>query len=211
MQCARRGVTIAAWTPIAASSPRRSSLPRRAHDARQSDREARFRNVEPETAELLGVLVRATGARHILELGGSNGYSTIWLADAAQATGGAVTSVEIEPERTALAAANLDRAGLRAELRTQDVAQALAGSRDGWWDFVFLDAERSAYAAYWPDLLRSLRPAGGLLAIDNVVSDPDEVAAIGALIDAEPAVASALVPIGAGLRLVVHVGPAFSR
>ena len=59
----------------------------RAHDERQPDRHARFRNVEPETAELLGVLIRATGARRILELGGSNGYSTIWLADGAEATG----------------------------------------------------------------------------------------------------------------------------
>lgn len=176
----------------------------RAHDERQPDRLARFRNVEPETAELLGVLIRATGAQRILELGGSNGYSTIWLADAAEATGGSVTSVEIDAERTALARANLARATVRAELRTQDAAQALAGSPDGWWDFVFLDAERPAYAGYWPELLRSVRPAGGLIAVDNVLSHADETAAVGALIDAEPSVISALVPIGAGVRLVVR-------
>lgn len=176
----------------------------RAHDERQPDRRARFRNVEPETAELLGVLIRATGARRILELGGSNGYSTIWLADAAEETGGSVTSVEIDPERTALARANLARATVRAELRTQDAGRALSDSPDGWWDFVFLDAERPAYAGYWPALLRSLRPAGGLVAIDNVLSHAAEVAAVGALIDAEPSVSSALVPIGAGVRLVVR-------
>ena len=176
----------------------------RAHDERQPDRLARFRNVEPETAELLGVLIRATGARRILELGGSNGYSTIWLADAAEATGGSLTSVEIDAGRTALARANLARAAVRAELRTQDAAQALAGSPDGWWDFVFLDAERPAYAGYWPELLRSVRPAGGLIAIDNVLSHADETAAVGALIDAERSVISALVPIGAGVRLVVR-------
>jgi predicted O-methyltransferase YrrM len=176
----------------------------RAHDARQPDRQSRFRNVEPETAELLGVLVRATGARRILELGGSNGYSTIWLADAAEATGGSVTSVEIDAERTALARANLARASVRAELRTQDAAQALAESADGSWDFVFLDAERPAYAGYWPELLRSVRPAGGLIAIDNVLSHAEETTAVGALIDAERSVCSALVPIGAGVRLVVR-------
>ena len=176
----------------------------RAHDERQPDRRARFRNVEPETAELLGVLIRATGARRILELGGSNGYSTIWLADAAEETGGSVTSVEIDPERTALARANLARATVRAELRTQDAGRALSDSPDGWWDFVFLDAERPAYAGYWPALLRSLRPAGGLVAIDNVLSHAAEVAAVGALIDAELSVSSALVPIGAGVRLVVR-------
>jgi predicted O-methyltransferase YrrM len=176
----------------------------RAHDAAQSDRLARFRNVEPETAELLGVLVRATRARRVLELGTSNGYSTIWLADAVEATGGAVTSVEIDPARTAIARANLGRAGLAAELVTGDAAEKLRTSADGAWDLVFLDAERSAYAGYWPELLRSLRPDGGLLAIDNVLSHAAEVAEVTALIVAEPAVASALVPVGAGVRLVVR-------
>jgi predicted O-methyltransferase YrrM len=176
----------------------------RAHDAAQADRLARFRNVEPETAELLGVLVRATAARRVLELGTSNGYSTIWLADAAEATGGAVTSVEIDPARTAMARATLRSAGLAAELVTGDAAETLRASPDGEWDLVFLDAERPAYPGYWPDLLRVLRPGGGLLAIDNVVSHAAEVAEVTALIEAEPAVTTVLVPVGAGLRLVVR-------
>ena len=176
----------------------------RAHDATQADRLARFRNVEAETAELLGVVVRAARARRVLELGTSNGYSTIWLADAVEATGGAVTSVEIDPARTAMARANLERAGLAAELVTGDAGETLRVSADGAWDLVFLDAERPAYAGYWPDLLRVLRPGGGLLAIDNVVSHAAEVADVTALIEAEPAVTSALVPVGAGIRLVVR-------
>jgi predicted O-methyltransferase YrrM len=176
----------------------------RAHDAAQADRLARFRNVEPETAELLGVLVRSAGARRVLELGTSNGYSTIWLADAAEATGGAVTSVEIDPARTAMARATLGSAGLAAELVTGDAAETLRASPDGEWDLVFLDAERPAYPGYWPDLLRVLRPGGGLLAIDNVVSHAAEVAEVTALIEAEPAVTTVLVPVGAGLRLVVR-------
>ena len=176
----------------------------RAHDAAQSDRLARFRNVEPETAELLGVLVRATRARRVLELGTSNGYSTIWLADAAEATGGALTSVEIDPARTALARANLARAGLTAELVSGDAAETLRTSGDGAWDVVFLDAERPAYAGYWPELLRVLRPDGGLLAIDNVLSHAAEVAEVTALIAAEPAVTTVLIPIGAGVGLVVR-------
>ena len=79
----------------------------------------------------------------------------------------------------------------------------LHASADGAWDFIFLDAERPAYAGYWPDLLRSLRP-GGLLAIDNVISHAGEVAAVTELIEAAPAVMTSLVPIGAGLRLVIR-------
>jgi predicted O-methyltransferase YrrM len=59
----------------------------RAYDARQSDRLGRLRNLEPEPAELLSVIVRATRTRRVLEIGTSNGYSTLWLADAVEATG----------------------------------------------------------------------------------------------------------------------------
>ena len=178
----------------------------RAHDERQSDRVARFRNVEEETAELLWLLVRSTRAQRILELGTSNGHSTIWLADAAESTGGALTSVEIDAGRTALARENLERGQLSAQLLTQDAADALAQAPEGHYDLVFLDAERPAYAGYWPDLLRVLRPDGGLLAIDNVLSHAAEVVEILALIDAEPAVSSVTLAIGAGLALVVAGG-----
>jgi predicted O-methyltransferase YrrM len=174
----------------------------RAHDAAQPDRLQRFRNVEPETAALLAFLVRCTGARRILEIGTSNGYSTIWLADAAEAAGGVVTSVEIDPERACTARENLLRAGLEVDLRTEDASDTLTRSAGARWDFVFLDADRSAYAGYWPDLLRTLRPRAGLLAIDNVLSHRDEVVELTAKIEAEPTAESVLVPVGAGLRLV---------
>lgn len=65
-----------------------------AYDARQSDRLLRRRNLEPDAAALLTLAVRMSGARHIVEIGTSNGYSTIWLADAAADTGGTVVSVD---------------------------------------------------------------------------------------------------------------------
>lgn len=172
------------------------------HDAGLEDRLARFRILEPETAELLAVLVKATGARRLLEIGTSIGYSTIWLADAAEATGGALTSVEIEPDRSATARENLDRAGLTAELRIEDAAETLRGSGGESWDLIFLDAERPAYAGYWPDVLRTLQPSG-LVAVDNVISHADQVEELLAIMAAEPAVTTAQVPIGAGLQLAV--------
>lgn len=175
----------------------------RTHDAAQEDRLARYRNLEPESAEMLAVLVRAANPNTVLELGTSNGYSTLWLADAAAAVGATLVSVEIDAERSAQAREHLERAGLEADLRVGDAAETLSESSDGAWDFVFLDAERPAYAGYWPDLLRTLAP-GGLLAIDNVRSHAEQVEEVTALIDAEPSVTTTLVPIGAGVRLVVR-------
>jgi predicted O-methyltransferase YrrM len=177
----------------------------RAHDAAQPDRLARWRNVEPETAELLAVLVRAMGARRVLEIGTSNGYSTVWLADAVEAVGGTVVSLEVLAERTALAAEHLARAGLAGvvDLRTVDAGAALAAFDDAAFDLVFLDAERPAYAGYWPDLVRVLaRP--GLLAVDNAISHADEVADFRALVQADERVTSSLVAIGAGALLVAR-------
>jgi predicted O-methyltransferase YrrM len=176
----------------------------REHDARHADRLARLRNVEPETAELLGVLVRALGARRVLEIGTSNGYSTIWLADAALAVGGAVVSLEVEPERTAQALGNLTRAGVKgaADLRVQDAADALAASDDAAWDLIFLDAERPAYVGYWPELQRVLVPRG-LLVVDNALSHAAELVEFSELVYSTPGITSTLLPVGAGVLLIV--------
>ena len=176
----------------------------RDHDARQTDRLARYRNLEPETAGLLGVLIRAMGARRVLELGTSNGYSTLWLGDAVETTGGHVLTVEIDPARTAQAWANLERARLEevVECRTQGAGQVLSEQPPDAWQFVFLDAERPQYAAFWPMLMSTLEP-GGLLAIDNAISHESELTEVRALIDGDHRLNASLVPIGAGLLLAV--------
>jgi predicted O-methyltransferase YrrM len=174
------------------------------HDEGKAERVERRRNVEPDTARVLALLVRATAARRVLELGTSNGYSTIWLADAVRGVGGRLLSVDVDTMRSREAARNLDRGGVRerVELRLEDAAMTLRKSPEGVWDMIFLDAERSAYAGYWPDLLRVLRP-GGLLAVDNVLSHAEEVRELRALVNAEERVSEALVPTGAGLLLMV--------
>jgi predicted O-methyltransferase YrrM len=177
----------------------------RAHDAGEPDRLLRWRNVEPETAELLGLLVRAKRARNVLEIGTSNGYSTIWLGDAVEATGGSVVSLEIDAARTAIAAGHLESVGLRTsvDLRTEDAATALAAFADAAFDLIFLDAERDAYAGYWPDLVRTLAPAG-VLAVDNVISHAHDLVAFRATVDGDDRVTPAVVPVGAGVLLAVR-------
>ena len=172
----------------------------RDYDAGQPNRLERLRNVEPETAKLLGVLVRATRARRILEIGTSNGHSTLWLADAAEAVGGHVETLDIDPRRTEQARANLERAGLqeRVSCRTIGAAQALAEYPDAAWDLVFLDAERPEYTGYWPNLRRTLAP-GATLAIDNAISHESELQSFSRLLGDDERLTTALVPIGAGL------------
>ena len=177
----------------------------REHDAAKADRLERLRNVEPDTAKVLAVLVEAVTAKRLLEVGTSNGYSTLWLADAARSIGGKVVSVDLDPTRTAEAREHLSNVQLKdhVELRTEDAAVTLSNLADVSLDMVFLDGERTAYCGYWPDLLRSLRP-GGLLAVDNVLSHADEVHELRELVKGEDVASEAVVPVGAGLLLAVR-------
>ncbi|MGH2938832.1 MAG: O-methyltransferase [Solirubrobacterales bacterium] len=176
------------------------------HDAPLADRTRRRRNLEPASARLLHLLVLATGAGRVLELGTSNGYSTIWLAAAVGANEGTMVSVDLDQGRLAEARENVARAGFgeAVDLRLEDAGDALSGSEPESWDMVFLDAERPAYPAYWSDLVRVL-PPGGLLAVDNVISHADDVADFRTLVAADRRVTEALVPTGAGVLLVTRL------
>lgn len=175
------------------------------HDQAQPDRLKRWRNVEPETARVLAVLVRALAPRRLLELGTSNGYSTIWLADAARSVGGSLVSVEIDPTRVERARENLTQVGLGdiVELRVGNAETTLSTSADGEWDFIFLDAERPAYPGYWPDLVRVLAPRG-LLAVDNVISHASELVEFRDLVAGDERVIEVVCPTGAGALLITR-------
>ena len=177
----------------------------RAYDERQADRIDRRRNLEPDTARLLAVLVRALAPRRLLELGTSNGYSTIWLADAARAVGGSLVSVDIDAGRSAEARDNLAAVGLEdvVELRVEDAATTLSNATDAEWEFILLDAERPAYTGYWPDLVRTLAP-GGLLVVDNAISHASELTSFRELVTHDHRVLEALCPTGAGAQLLVR-------
>jgi predicted O-methyltransferase YrrM len=176
----------------------------REFDAQQSNRLARLRNLEPEAAELLAVLIRAARARRILEVGTSNGYSTLWLADAAAITGGHVESLDIDPRRSDQACANIARAGLDglATCRTVSAAQALTEYPDDAWDLIFLDAERPEYVSYWPNVRRTLAP-GGTLVIDNAISHAAELSDVDRRLADDPRLTTVRIPIGEGLLVSV--------
>jgi predicted O-methyltransferase YrrM len=170
-----------------------------AHDAATSDRSRRMLNITRDTGEFLLVLARATAARRVLEIGTSNGYSTLWLAEAVQALDGAVTTVELCVDKIKLAARNIARSGLSPFITQvhEDAGRFLKRSEDHAYDLVFLDSERSQYVRWWPDLRRVLC-AGGLLVTDNATSHANEIAPFIALVSADRAFTACLVPIGKG-------------
>ncbi|HET9650560.1 MAG TPA: class I SAM-dependent methyltransferase [Usitatibacter sp.] len=171
----------------------------RAHDAATPARGERMLNITRDTGEFLRVLVHAASARRVLEIGTSNGYSTLWLAAALAAKGGKVETVERGAHKVALAAVNFARSGL-APFITQlhdDAQCVLRRSADGQYDLVFLDSERSEYVDWWPDLRRVLR-AGGLLVVDNAGSHREELAPFVAVVNADAGFNTCLVPVGKG-------------
>lgn len=176
----------------------------RANDAVTTDRPRRMLNITRDTGELLAVLVRATAARRVLEIGTSNGYSTLWLASAARAIGGSVTTVESSAYKIGLAANTFARAELASciTLVHDDAGRVLERSADAAFDLVFLDSERPEYPGWWQDLRRVLRP-GGLLVVDNATSHPAEMAPFVVLVTADDEFVTSLVPIGNGEFLAV--------
>jgi len=168
------------------------------NDARETDRPRRMLNITPETGRLLWIMIRTAGASRILEVGTSNAFSTIWLADAARETGGRVTTLEMNPDKITRARENLVKAGLaeRVEIIEGPAATTL---RDipGPFDFIFLDADRPSYLTYLELVVPKLVP-GGLLVADNVVSHAGELQDYLARVKSHPALFSVTVPVGNG-------------
>ena len=183
-----------------------------ANDGSTTERPRRMLNITRDTGELLAVLVRACVARRVLEIGTSNGYSTLWLASAARAIGGKVTTVELAEYKIGLASATFARSGLAPSISLvhDDAGRVLARSADAAFDLIFLDSERPEYPGWWPDLRRVLRP-GGLLVVDNAISHPEQMAPFVALVKADSAFVTSLVPVGNGEFLAVKADRAWSQ
>jgi len=175
-----------------------------ANDGATVERSRRMLNITRDTGGFLSVLVRATLARRVLEIGTSNGYSTLWLAEAARAIGGAVTTVEYSEYKVGLASVNFARSGLARYITMvhDDAGRLLERSEKDAFDFVFLDSERPEYPGWWPQLRRVLRP-GGLLVVDNATSHVEQLAPFVSLVNADPQFATSLVPVGNGEFLAV--------
>ena len=161
----------------------------------------RTRNVERETGRWLALLVRATNAREVLEIGSSNGVSTIWLAAAARQNGGHVTGTEILPERATEANRNLAEAGLDAVARVvAGDARSTVASLPGPFDLVFIDAEKDDYVDHFETVVGRVRP-GGLILADNVVSH--DLSAYQAMLRSRSDVETVTIPIDRGVEFTL--------
>ena len=173
------------------------------HDSTQTDRIARFRNIEPESAQFLAQLVHIQQTQQILEIGTSTGYSTLWLAYAAQQVNARLTTLEIDAERSQQAASHLADFNLSngVEFWVGDAAEYLKQSQ-AIFDFILLDAERDAYVDYWPDLKRLMCVSRGVLVVDNVLSHADQFTDFIAIIQQDEQFNLSTLAIGAGLLVV---------
>lgn len=171
------------------------------HDSQQQEHSKKMLNLEPQTAQFLNILVRSSRRTRVLEIGTSNGYSTIWLAWAASLTGGHVTSIDRDAHKQAQADANLRHVGLRefVDLLCGDATEIVANLR-GPFDCIFFDADRSSAPAQLSLLIPKLMPDVLLLA-DNVLSHPEEIAGYLQAVEALPQFDHIVIPIGKGVSL----------
>ncbi|MCZ6557722.1 MAG: O-methyltransferase [SAR324 cluster bacterium] len=169
-------------------------------------REARMLAIGEEAGRFLNLLIRAAGARNLLELGTSVGYSTIWLAEAARANGGQVTTVDENEDKTRQARETLAAAGLAEVVTfiTGDAVQVCAGQQD-LVDFVLLDVWKGVYIPCFEAVLPKLA-VGGLIAADNMTFPVTEQAPLyQARVRGTGGMQSAFVPIGNGFELSLRV------
>jgi predicted O-methyltransferase YrrM len=169
-----------------------------ANDARETARPRLMLNITPDTGRLLWILVRLARPQRILEVGTSNAYSTIWLADAARAVGARVVTLEVNPDKARLARQNLARAGVADVVEiVEGPAQEALARLSGPFEIVFLDADRASYLGYVEAVLPKM-PAEALLVADNVISHAGELADYLARVKSHPDLFSVTLPVGKG-------------
>jgi len=165
--------------------------------------ELRARQVAATTGRFLFSLVAPQTDCEVLEIGGSRGYSTLWLAAGVRHLGGRVLSLEHDPRKAEAWRANVEEAGLSewAELLEGDALELLPQIEDVF-DVVFIDAEKDDYERLFA-AARGLVEPGGLFVADNVLSHADPLAQYAAARQADPDLLSVTVPLDRGLELSV--------
>lgn len=135
-----------------------------------------FWNISRESANFLNMLIKISGARKVVEVGTSNGYSGIWIAKALKETAGHLTTIEYYEKRIVLAQENFKKCGVDDIITIkQGSACEVLETLDFGIDFAFIDANKSEYIKYF-DIINPKLRIGGIIAADNITSHPEKVA-----------------------------------
>jgi predicted O-methyltransferase YrrM len=171
--------------------------------ARGVPREARARQVAPTTGKFLFAFVAPQTDCEVLEIGGSRGYSTIWLGAGVRNLGGRVLSLENDPAKAEAWRRNVAEAGLEdwVELIEGDALERVPGIADVF-DVVFLDAEKEMYEELFQHARKKLEP-GAVVIADNVLSHEDVLGAYSKARQSDPTLESVTVTLDRGLEVSV--------
>src|SRR5215831_514368 len=155
-------------------------------------------------AVLMHILIREAKAKTILEVGTSYGYSTVWLADAARATGGRVITLDVNGQKQAYARSMLERAGLLdfVVFRCGDALESIDQMKEAV-DFVLIDLWKDLYIPCFDRVIRKASP-GALIVADNMIFPPDNqsmAAAYRAHVRSQSDFDSVLLPAGHGIEV----------
>jgi len=174
-----------------------------AERARGLPSEERSRQVARTTGQFLFALVAPQTDCEVLELGGSRGYSTLWLAAGVRHLGGRVLSLEADPAKSDAWRRNIAEAGLEvtADLIEGNAFETLPAI-DDVFDIVFIDAEKDDYERLF-ELARGKVEPGALFVADNVLSHADTLGAYSRARQNDPTLESVTVPLDRGLELSV--------
>lgn len=156
------------------------------------------------TGQLLNIVIKGAKARNILEIGTSYGHSTVWLAEAARATGGKVVTIDEKANKQEYARGMLARAGLggHVDFRLGD-ARDLIAALPGPFDFVLVDLWKDLYILCFDLFYRKLS-SGALIAADNMIwpeSSRENALAYRKHIRSKPRIDSILLDVGSGIEL----------
>lgn len=161
-------------------------------------------SVGEETAIFLNNLVKAAKPRTILEIGTSYGYSTLWLAEAAQSYGGKVITLENDAHKSAYAKQKIKEAGLESVVNfvLGDALEYLKNTTETF-DFVLLDLWKELYVPCFDMFFPKLN-AGAYIISDNMLLPPHhktEMEFYRSHLKNTNAFDSVLLPIGSGIEV----------
>ncbi len=160
-----------------------------------------YYNIPPATGQFLNILARISKAKRLLEVGTSNGYSTIWLGEAVKHNKGKITTIEISGHKVRMASENFKRAKLGKIIRIVhgDALKEIPKLK-GEFDFLFLDAIKEDYIDYfklaYPKLTKN-----AVIAADNAIMFEKYMKDYLGYVRNHKNLVSILVPIGSGEEL----------